>query len=96
MFVIPIVSLAFGLVYGHRTERLRPHVLHAERARPLLRENIAVAYLLSSMLSQLAQVLLIEGRKVVFHCDLLCTSRFIQLWHFQVLGIRRHQIEPAP
>ena len=48
------------------------------------------------MLSQLAQVLLIEGRKVVFHCDLLCTSRFIQLWHFQVLGIRRHQIEPAP
>ena len=96
MFVVPVLNLAMITVSGHRSEGLRPHVLHAERRCPLLRENITVANLLCSILSQLAQILLIESRKMVFHCNLLCASSFIQLWHFQVLGVRRHQVEPAP
>ena len=84
------------IVNGHRSEGLRPHVLHTKRRGPLLREHITVANLLSSMLGKLAQILLVESRKMVFHCDLLCAPSFIQLWHFQVLGVRCHQVGPTP
>ena len=81
MFVSPVVSLA--IILG---ERLMPDVLHAKRGGPLLREDIAVDdFLRCSMLSQLAQILLLESRKMVLHRDLLCASSFIQLGHFQVL-----------